>query len=73
MLQITQKLGSGGFSQVYKAIWLEKDIEVALKRVQKRGGTDAETMIEEEVRIMKMVNQLRHPHLIEVRCSQLGC
>eukprot|EP00958_Prasinococcus_capsulatus_P005811 scaffold558_cov376-Prasinococcus_capsulatus_cf.AAC.3 len=65
--QITEKLGSGGFSQVYKARWAERGMEVAIKKVQKRGGTDAEAMIEEEVRIMKMVNRLGHPHLIQVR------
>jgi len=64
--QITEKLGSGGFSQVYKARWAERGMEVAIKKVQKRGGTDAEAMIEEEVRIMKMVNRLGHPHLIQL-------
>jgi serine/threonine protein kinase len=62
-LEIGEHLGSGGYGEVYKAVWKGTEVAVKVMASQHQGGVtkDMEKSFKDEVRVM---TALRHPNVV---------
>ena len=68
--QVIEKVGSGTFGAVYKCLDLKNDEVVAIKKMKKVYETAEDAYNVREVRILKQLNELRHPNIVQVRNVQ---
>ncbi len=59
-----QRLGAGGFGEVYKAMWVH-DV-VAVKKVLANSHTVSETVMNDFLKEVKVHMQLRHRHIVQL-------
>ncbi|XP_012680752.1 serine/threonine-protein kinase Nek7 [Clupea harengus] len=66
--QIVKKIGSGQFSEVYRAIYLINNTPVALKKVQIFDLMDAKAR-QDCIKEIDLLKQLNHPNVIKYHAS----
>jgi serine/threonine protein kinase len=64
--QIHEKLGSGAFGTVYRAIRKSDSLEVAIKQIRKRHQAHTSSSLKDEIDIMEKCAKLNNKHLLQL-------